>query len=100
MFGFLKKRPKPRNLAEAIAQSNFIDATVKEVPKKLGLTHAPKVQNTVDEYNGLHFNQRTELLNRTLKKGLKKVAAEAEAKRKEQEAIVVQLKPDLKEAQG
>jgi hypothetical protein len=69
MFGLFKKKP---SLKEAIAQSNFIDATAREIPKKLGLTHSPRVQSTVDEYSHLTFNQKALLLSKSLKKGIKK----------------------------
>lgn len=100
MLSFISKLfapPKrPLSLKEAIAQTristdpkhlktfqaatvvkkdhNFIDVTSKEIPKRLGLTHNPKVR-TIE--STATFNQRAAAVNAQLKKGLKKIKKDA-----------------------
>lgn len=70
----LTGRNQNLTMREAIQISHFPDATVKEIPKKLGLTHAPQVTTVYpDGHEHLTFNQKTAALSRNLKKGLPKV---------------------------
>lgn len=62
----------PESLAVRSKPIHFIDATNKEIDKKLGLIHNPQVRTVYPEKD-LSFNQRTAALSRNLKKGLPKL---------------------------